>query len=597
MNRGTWIAMGGCLFTMALLAGIVTWAESRLPGYLHDDCREEKRLLEADRAAVQRIGDEIKRALSAHPKILGPTAQEEGWQDLVQLAGADLEKGLARYGAEVEPLLAKNSRDDELAVEEVLDEIAGVREEAMKSLDGLEKRIKELSAIVDRAEKRYEAVAAHLRQLKVLAAQSGERVEGLIEAHPSVRGLANGRGWPRACKWAAGQAESLGKEHAELGELLKQPTMDKAKQLLAKLDELDRRRGEIAARVDSLRQRVDGLRDFLDKREHYVAKAKADALALQQLPVGDLGQRVETYATTYPFNAAEIRRRGDVVLHLGDQSRELVADIERMAQLPLQEVDPQAFYRRTIQLTKLRSRAKDQLQAMGRQLDQLDHGFTRFLTDMEIKEGYDVTFHQQIKTLHLDAQLNNRLTGAWKKVSEAEYKRDEGHLGMALESKALGYFDDQKRTKVSPAGFSLVGHPRFGAWKQERWVFSTQAQPVERVFWAAFYAPVERSNHKSWRLAPAAWFGTDEWGHARYGSQGSLTRKIYASSKFVRSDGWKNTRYKKSGGKFRGTRYEKKPTRRSTVVVGGGYRSRSSSGPRYRSSSSRRRSSGFSWGK
>ena len=599
MNRGTWIAMGGCLVTMALLAGIVTWAESRLPGYLHDDCREERRLLEADRDAVKRIGVGVDQALAAHPKILGPTAQEEGWRDRVDLAGAEVEKALARFDAEVQPLLAKNERDDEVALEDLLDEIGALREDAMKSLDGLEARIKELSAIVDRAEKRFEAVAGQLAQLKEVSAQAAARVAGLIEAHPAVGGLANGRGWPRACKWAAGQADSLSEEHAGLAALLQQPSMEKAKQLLAKLDELDERRGGIAARISSLRTRVDGLRDFLDKRDHYVAKAKADAAALQQLPVDQLGERVEGCAAAYPFNADEIRRRGDGVLHLGQRSGELAADIERMAQLPIQEVDPQAFYRRTIQLSKLRAQAQGQLQALGRQLDQLDHGYVRFLSDMEIKEGYEVTFHQQIKTLHLDAKLEHRLTGAWEKVSEAEYKRHEAHLGMALESKALGYFDDQKQTKVSPAGFGLVGHPRFGGWEQDRWAFSSEANPIERALWSTFYAPVSRSDHKSWRHATKDYYGSDEWGHALYGSQGSLTRKIYASSKFVRNDGWKNTRYKKSGGKFRGTRYERKPTRRSTVVVGGGYRS-SSSGPRYRSSSSsssRRRSSGSSWGK
>ena len=598
MNRGTWVAMAGCLVTMALLAGVVTWAESRLPGYLHDDCREEKRLLEADRDAVKRIGAKIDEALAAHPKILGPTAREEGWRELVDSAGADIEQALARYGAEVAPLLEKNARDDEVAVEGLLEELGTSREDAMKSLGGLEQRIKELSAIVDRAQKSFEGVALHLRQLKELAGQTGGRVESLIEAHPAVRGLANGRGWPRACKWAASQADALAKEHADLAEMLAQPNVEKAKQLLAKLDELEARRGAVSARISSLRTRVDGLRDFLDKRDDYVAKAKADALALEQLPVGELGKQVEGYAASYPFNAAEIRRRGDVVLHLGDQSRELAADIERMAKLPLQDVDPQAFYRRTIQLSKLRAKAKGQLSAMARQLDQLDHGYVRFLTDMEIKEGYEVTFHQEIKTLLVGKDLDNQLSGAWKKVSEADYKRHEGHLGMALESKALGYFDDQKQTKVSPAGFGLIGHPSFGAWEQERWVFGDKAHPVERVFWNAFYAPVKRADHKSWRLAPKEWYGADDWGHALYGSQGSLTRKIYASSKFVRSDGWKNTRYKKTGGKFRGTRYEKKPVRRSTVVVGGGYR-RSSSGPRYRSSSSSssQRRSGFSWGK
>jgi hypothetical protein len=40
-----------------------------------------------------------------------------------------------------------------------------------------------------------------------------------------------------------------------------------------------------------------------------------------------------------------------------------------------------------------------------------------------------------------------------------------------------------------------------------------------------------------------------------YGSQGTLTSSRYAGSKYQRTGGFQNTRYKQSGGTYRGSRY------------------------------------------
>ncbi|MGE0710987.1 MAG: hypothetical protein AB7N76_28085 [Planctomycetota bacterium] len=604
MSKGTWPAIVGCVITLVGLGALVTWAESRLPRGLREDAAGVREALLEGKTMVHVLTSKIEHVLKTQGQFLGDTAKEEGWQDLVHLAAKDLDRGSARWDAEVKPILERNSREEEEALIGLLDELHEMRVKALRSVEDLEKRITELAQIVDRAAKAYEAAKGALAALETLAKGTKELIQTVRQKHPAVGKLADDQRWVAVCDAGLTAHEGLAKDLQALEPQLRKGTQEAAKQLLLDLNTLQQRRGSAQTPLATLRQRIEGLADFLDKKQQYVDQAKRDAQTIAQLPTKALAERAERAAGEYPWNAQEIRRRAGFLAYVERSGAQLAEQIARTADLPLERIDPQALYAESKRLAKLRADAPAQLRAFEVQLGQLDRLHEQVLTDMEVKDGYEVSFHQELLTLSGGKDLKVQSQRAWKKVSEAEYKRLEPYLGMCLLSKPLGYFDDQARKTTHAAGFPYVGGAAYGAWKgapEGVWEFSPGGQALQAIFWGKCYQPIERSQLAAFEAARTVWLGSDRFGAALYGSQGSLTRQIYAQSKYVLNDGWKNTRYKKSGGTWKGTKYDPPPpSTRSTVVVGGytssssGPRSRSSSSSSWSSSSSRRSSSSSS---
>jgi hypothetical protein len=596
MNKGTLVAIAGCVLTLAALAGIVTWAQSLLPRDLRHYAQSVGNDLRDSQSDMDRLAHEIKSTLEAHPAILGPTAKEEGWSDLVMLAKEDMDEAYTRHAAEVLPILKANDREDEERLEALLEELLLVRKTALDSVEELRTRVRELAKIVQRATRLLAKVKQHLEELGPLASSTKVLIGEFVAGHPDAQTMARGGRWVESCESVEGIASTLLQEHRTLSKQLQAGKVEVAKTCLAQLDAIDKRRGKALAPLASLRKRVEGLKDFLDRKDEYVQRAKEDADAIQMFPVAPLQERAKAAAERYASNQAEILRRSRVADRIRLTGQELGASVVSMANLPLAEINPQKLYAQSKRLNKLRTTGVAQLQALSAQLDQLDSFYEKVLVDMEIKEGYEVTFHQEMLEVRGGTKLTTRNTRGWHKVSEAAYKKLEAYLGMSVHSKPLGYFDDQARKKIHVAGMPYVNLSTFGAWEESpkgegaRWSFSPQAAALQAAFWHEHYRPVSRAELDGFQTAHGVWLGTDPWGHVLYGSTGSLTLKIYAASKFVRANGYKSTRYKRSGGRFKGTRYERKP-RRTTVVVGGGSSSRRSRGTRSWGSSRR------SWGK
>ena len=52
----------------------------------------------------------------------------------------------------------------------------------------------------------------------------------------------------------------------------------------------------------------------------------------------------------------------------------------------------------------------------------------------------------------------------WTEVDEAMFQANVGNLGMDVESKPYGAFDDEKLTQAAPPGMAYVGNPHYGRW-------------------------------------------------------------------------------------------------------------------------------------
>jgi hypothetical protein len=110
---------------------------------------------------------------------------------------------------------------------------------------------------------------------------------------------------------------------------------------------------------------------------------------------------------------------------------------------------------------------------------------------------------------------------------------------------------------------------------------------MRRLFWGGAMTPFfyarDYGSYRTHLLAGKTWFGTGKTGKRRFGSGGTATQKNYATSKMVKTKGFKSTQYVKSGGTYRGARHNQ------TASSFGGT---SYGGSRYQSSGNSSRSSG-----
>jgi hypothetical protein len=583
--NGTLKAVLGCGLTLLLLGGFVTYLETRLPSEVKRHCLEERELLGEATHKVKTLEQQVEKELKAHGDVLGETAKSERWLELIHLAKEDLERAKRDYADKVQPLIDKNSREDEDAVDALLDELFKTRDEAMNSVAHLGPRVKEVAEILPRAAKRYAAVGEAIKRAETRVVGLEAYVENIARQEPETKPIIEREQWVSHLTAHVTTFKGLRQRHQALKATLDKNTVEAAKEALKGSEVLDAERSKAAAHAERVGKRVQALKTFLEKRAGYTKQVAADLKVLEGLPFAKFKTQREELEQRYPFNASEIKRRVLAFERLEQTSIQAAKRAQAQLKLPLSKADPARIMRDVAHVHKRRSEAPKVVQALQKQLSTLDRSYEKVLIDMQVKEGYEVTFRQQF--LEVTAQRGvDRVEAkrSWVNVKAPDYKKLEPWLGMTVATKPYGYFKDQtERLPAAPAGMSYVGNPAYGAWKGDVWVFKDDAQTKVLVAsaWGTHYPAHTRQDLTQFSHRRAAWKGRDRWGHDRYGSKGSLTALIFASSLYVRHKGWVHTKWKKSGGRYRGTRYEPK---RSTTVFAGGSRS-SGSSRRYRRTS------------
>lgn len=576
--NGTLKALLGCGLTLLFLGGIVTYLETRLPSEVKRHCLEERKLQDAAQREIGALKKQIEQELAAHGDVLGETAKSERWLDLVNLAHEDLERASQDYAKKVQPLLDKNSRDDEDAVDALLDELYHTRDEALQSVAHLGARVKEVAEILPRAAKRYAAIGTSLERGETRVTGLEAYVENIARQEPETKPIIEREKWVPQLTAHVATFKGLREQHGALKAQLDKHTVEAAKEVLKASEALDAQRSKASTQAEQIAKRIQALKTFLEKRAGLGKQVEQDLKVLEGLPFEKFAKQEEELCERYPFNASEIKRRIQAFVRLERNSIQAAKRAQAQLKLPLSQADPARIMRDVAQVHKRRSEAPRVVLALRNQLLTLDRSYEKVLVDMQVKEGYEVTFRQQF--LEVTAQRGVDKVGtkrSWVDVKVADYKKLEPWLGMTVATKPYGYFKDQtERLPAAPAGMSYVGNPAYGDWSGDAWVFNDAPQTKVLVAsaWGTHYPRHTRQDHTQFAHRRAAWKGRDRWGHDRYGSKGSLTALIFASSLYVRNKGWANTRWKKSGGRYRGTRYERK---RSTTVFVGGSRSSGSS--------------------
>ena len=334
---------------------------------------------------------------------------------------------------------------------------------------------------------------------------------------------------------------------------------------------------------------------------------ESDHRAVQALSLTALRGQVEDAVVDWPEKKADLERRLghlESLVTTGHEAWETVTAAS--GRDPAEGIDYDAIAAGGRLLREHRTNLEAGVPRVAELIEQLYVSWDEMLTDMEIREGRVVTFHHMTQTVRTPTRLAEGGTATpsqeqeWKQVSEQVYKAREKDLGMTLRHKAAGLYDSEAVEAVQPAGYAYVAPPeqgrnRYGEWRHGSgggsfWVFYGQYSLMRNLFWGrGGYRPVYADDYRRYDRARGSgrtWYGADGTGKTRYGSSGADTSRRYANSRYQRSGGYRSSKYVQTGGRYRGSQYERR-TRSSGRSRGFGRSTRT------RSFGGGRRSGGF----
>ena len=433
--------------------------------------------------------------------------------------------------------------------------------------------------------------------------------------------------WPKRLDEAASRLDAADKAMEQARAILAENDEKKRVELEQALERVRSARTFVASEITEIaqlaRQRLDLKRDFSDS----VAKMETDYKATLAVDLQSVRALVTQAVTTWPAKKADLERRLAAASALMQSSETAWAQAQAAGAKPRAAgADNDIDYEMVITAANTLSDNYRNLNlatiTIKDLVSQLNVSWDKILSDMEVREGSIVTFYHQIRKvtssyLEVDPKVAEaeenaekaadesavasgsdgaRIMEAWVKVDKSRYLSMEKNLGMTIEHKPAGKYDSEATKRVQAGGYAYMASPeerrnRYGYWRgsggSSFWVFYGQYSFMRSMFWGPSYYPIGVSHYRGYRSAYGSgrsWYGRDSSGRALYGSQGSRTRSTYASSKYRRNNGYKNTQFVKCGGTYRGSKFAPKSSSRS---------SRSSySSSRYSSGRSSSRSSG-----
>lgn len=601
MNKNTLITMAACLATIVVLAGIVVWAESRLSSSSKAAARQEVETIKQHRDALAAARARVAAKIKNNPNLLRAISREESWLELYDLSLTELAAVDKDYRGTIDPILEANSSKDEDKLFLAIKQAEEKSKAAEARVLGLEDRIKQLADVLQRADKMRLSEDKALTSAQTEIAQARATLSTLETKYgDEFRALSKREGWLPALEREEKTLATVKQRFdAEVNPLLKASKADSARKAIALLQQLSAKRSRAQVEAKVFVEALRALQHWIDNKAEYLARAQSSVAVVAKVDLRPAQDAAAKAALDFP--RVEKRVKGDLMTleAMPATAERLSANVVRLAAMKLTDpaFNPGQAVSDVKQLDELRNTAAKQVAAYQKLLDQLFVSWDKILSDLRIEEGQYVTFKAQYTTHRVDRNDKKTTTvEPWKKVDGKAYKTLEKQMGMVVESKPKGYFDSEAKKGVIPPGYTYVGDDHYGKWDNQGghkvWVFHRRYHYMRPMFWGGHYRPIRYAHWSVWRAHPhRIYYGRDRFGHPRYGPRGTLTRRHYSGALFVRHGGWRTTRWYRTGGKFRGTHYERR--RRSTVVIGGG------SGPRYRGSSRSRGGSTYrrSYGK
>ncbi|MBZ5581040.1 MAG: hypothetical protein LAQ30_02340 [Acidobacteriia bacterium] len=204
---------------------------------------------------------------------------------------------------------------------------------------------------------------------------------------------------------------------------------------------------------------------------------------------------------------------------------------------------------------------------------QLYTAWDKVLVDMETRgRGSSKEYQQKIRTVKTQVADASSQGGAttsderWVGVSPFTYDAMRNNLGMAVEHKSAGKYDDEAEKVAQPAGFAYMAPPgqsnRYGYWERRNgsdfWVFYGQYALLRDLLFNRNYRPLDSRDWSGYRSSQSrgqTYYGNEASGGQKYGTQSSSTQQSYSGSSYARSGGFKDSRYAAKPGGYRDSQY------------------------------------------
>ena len=368
---------------------------------------------------------------------------------------------------------------------------------------------------------------------------------------------------------------------------------DTLKQAARKQDELDRLQKK-NSRSD--RHQVESiLRDERQLRESAVAAAGAvqkdaahwidlkqhlpqaaqdmerDYRAIQAYDLSSVTATVQQAGSAWPEKRGDLEARlaaARAIVANADQAWQSTTDARRLAAAgDAAHMNVGAF----VQAADTLHTGATQLPQKGEELKalsaQLYDSWDKILVDLD-KHGP----REQIRTVR--THYAGPTTGGgqttsdeqWVNVSQGQFDGNRNNLGMAIEHKPAGKYDVEAERVAQPVGFAYMAPPgqsnQYGYWEnrggQSFWVFYGQYALMRDLLFNHSYRPYARYEYydfRTYRDRGETYYGRDESGGAKFGTQGSTTQKTYAGSSYAKSGGFKDSQYASKPGGYKDSKY------------------------------------------
>ena len=220
------------------------------------------------------------------------------------------------------------------------------------------------------------------------------------------------------------------------------------------------------------------------------------------------------------------------------------------------------------ELARDRNRMSAQPVELTARAGQLYDSWDKILTDLDdARSGRDRQYREKIKTVrtHLEDVASKKAETSsseqWVNVSEPAFNAVENDIGMTLEHKDAGLFDDEANKTPQPAGFAYIAPEtqpgnQYGYWDHSSghtiWTWLPEYLILRELLWNHAYRPVAIDEYRSYRTAQRA--GQTYYGREtpasppKYGTHGTFTQTNYAGSRYVQSGGFKGSAYASRNG-------------------------------------------------
>ncbi len=306
--------------------------------------------------------------------------------------------------------------------------------------------------------------------------------------------------------------------------------------------------------------------DFKQNLPHYLAKMDDEHKAIHSADFGPVTKTIEKAEQDWPAKNADLEKRLADLKSTPDRAESAWQSTaaDRKAAENGQATGAQVA--ELIEANKVlaaAARIPDEATELTALSGQLYNAWDKILDDLDVtNRGAETVYREKLKTVRTqfaeagDKSPQTATDVRWVDTTPAAYQSVENDLGMAISHKDAGLYDSEALNTPQPAGFAYIAPPsvgsnQYGYWTHNEsgsfWTFLPQYLIMRELFWGHSYRPIivnEYNGYYNSYRTGHTWYGqTSPNAPPRYGSQGTVTKQNYASSRYVQSGGFRNSSF------------------------------------------------------